>query len=420
MIQDLLFQSIPSPLKFNFHMKKNSTQLVFALLLGLFASYSSFGQSAITITAADMPVPDGPYNLDNVTGLVANPVGAANATWDYGSIWGNTPNTADFYPEVIPFFTNAGVDVYRLMFKNMNPNFGYEMYQEFDFNAGGVHDIAVDILEQNNTLQPFTGNINDSIFIPAQSYIINEPRRIVDFPFTANSAWSSSSRRVTEMVFNIPSYGLNYAPVQHAYTWVRQDTIVGWGKMRVYTADGPSIYYDVLMDKISEHTVDSFYLNGTPAPALLLAAFGVAQGQITEEVYRYNFYRKGSFNYLASYFYDNDETFSNILNAFIHTDDIETAPPSAVLEEATYATVLYPNPTLGSEINIKFLGKSIDAGSYTITDAMGRLVQDGPLEIQGTDLRVRMNGILPIGSYFITLKNKELRNVMTEQFEVIN
>lgn len=403
-------------------MKKNFITSAFALMLGLFASIASFGQTAITINAADMPVPSGPYTLDDVTGLLPSPMIAANATWDFSDAFGNNPIMAEFYPEFIPFFTNAGVDVYRVLFKNMNPNFGYELYQEIDFNASGVDDIGVDIVGQNYTLQPFTGNLNDSIFIPAQSYIFSTPRRMVEFPFTANSEWSSSSRRVTEMVFNIPAFGLNYAPVQHAYTWVRHDTIVGWGKMRVYTPNGPSIQYDVLMDKISEYTVDSFYLNGTPAPAPLLSAFGVTQGQKTEEVYRYNFYRKGSFSYLATYFFNDDETFSNVVSAFVHSEDIETAPPSATvnLEGVTYATVLYPNPSVGSEINIKVLGANLSLGNYTITDAMGNLVQQGRAEWLGTEWKVRMSTVLPSGAYFVTLKDELSQTRITEKFEVIN
>jgi hypothetical protein len=390
--------------------------LIFSLLSGL----SAFGQTAITITAADMPVPTGPYNYDRVTGLVPNVVPETNALWDYSTTFANMQDIADFYPELIPFFLDAGVDVYRLFFKNMTSDFGYEIYQEFDFNANGIDDIAVDVLEQNYTLQPFTGNINDSIFIPAQSKIVGTPRRIIEFPFTANSTWSSSSRRVTDMVFNIPAFGLNYAPVQHAYTWVRNDSIVGWGKMRVYTPDGPSIDYDVLMDKISEHTVDSFYLGGAPAPLALLTAFGVAQGQKTEEIYRYNFYRKGSFGHLASFHYETDETFSDVVDAFIGMDGLETAPPSATVENISYATVLYPNPSAGSELNIKFMGGQFELGSYEVFDTMGRLLKQGQLQANGSDVQLKMGEPLPSGNYYIQLKDKELRSIATQQFEVIN
>jgi hypothetical protein len=310
--------------------------------------------------------------------------------------------------------------VYRTLFKNFNADYGYEIYQEFDFNENGVYDIGVDILAQNNTLQPFTGNISDSIFIPAQSKIVSVPKRVVEFPFTANSAWSSDSRRVTDMVFHVPAFGLNYTPAQHVYHWVRQDSIVGWGKMRVYTAAGPSIDYDVLMDKISEYTLDSFYLNGAPAPSALLTAFGVVQGQKTEHNNRYNFYRKGSFGYLASFYYETDNTFTNLFSAYIGTDGLETAPLSAVVERVSYAMVLYPNPSAGSELNIKLVGGQFKLENYEVFDAMGRLVRQGQLEARGSDFQVSMGEPLPNGNYVIQLKNKELRSVATQQFEVIN
>lgn len=401
-----------------FHMKISTKKLLF---IGLFSmGFTAFAQAQITIGAADMPVPTQPYNLDVVTNLLPNATPATNADWDFSAAYGNTPSVADFYPEFIQLFTDAGVDAYRLLFKNLNPDFGYNVYQEYDFNANGVDDIAADVLEQNNTLQPFTGNLSDSIFIPAQSYFAAVPKRVVKFPFTANDSWESSSRRVTNMIFNIPAFGLNYAPVQHAYTWVRKDTIVGWGKMRVYTADGPSIAYDVLMDKISEHTLDSFYLAGSPAPPALLGAFGVSQGQKTELNYRYNFYRKGSFGYLASFYYDMDATFTTPASIFIGTDDLETAPPSASNERVAYSTVLYPNPSSGSELNIQLMGADFTVSDFTILDAMGRELRNGQVENLGSTLKIRMNEALLSGHYFITLKGKNSRNVLTEAFEVIN
>lgn len=398
-------------------MKVSTKKLLF---IGLFSlGLTAFAQAQITINAADMPAPTGPYLFDDVSGLLPNISPATNADWDFSAALGNNPITSDYFPETIPLFTNAGVDAYRLLFKNMNTDFGYNLYMEFDFNANGVDDIAADVPEQNNTLQPFTGNINDSIFIPAQSYFASVPRRIVKFPFTANSSWASSSRRVTDMIFNIPAFGLNHAPVQHAYTWVRKDTIVGWGKMRVYTPDGPSIAYDVLMDKVSEYTLDSFYLAGNPAPPALLSAFGVTQGQKTEVAYRYNFYRKGSFNFLSSLFFDNPN-YTNYLSAFIAKDDIETAPPSASHERVTYSTVLYPNPSAGSELNIQLMGADFTVSSFSIFDKMGRELRHGQVEGQGSSLKIRLNDTLTSGQYFVNLKGGDGQSILTEIFEVIN
>lgn len=400
-------------------MKISTSKTILAGLFSLAFASQIWGQ-AITITAADMPAPTEPYNVDvNTTNLPAVTVGSS-AVWDYATVFGNDPIVADYFPENIPFFTNAGVDVFRYLFKHMNSDFGYEMYQEFDFNNGAVDDIGVDVPSQMNTLQPFTGNINDSLFIPAQSYIVPVPRRIVEFPMTANSAWSSSSRRYTDMIFNVPAFGLNYAPLRHAYTWVRKDTIVGYGKMRVYTAAGPSIDYDVLMSKIEEYTIDSFYLYGSPAPVQLLTAFGAAQGQITEKNYRYNFYRKGSFNYLASFYYADDASFGTPVAFYVAQDDIETATASAVNEKVSYATILYPNPCTGSEINVKVLGSHFDMEKYVITDQMGRAMRQGQPEPTGDGVRVRLDAGLVAGSYQITLFDKEANKVVAEKFEVLH
>lgn len=399
-------------------MKTFTSKCLFALLFSVVSASQMLGQ-AITITAADIPAPTGPLYYDNITALVTNPTLTANGYWDYSSYFGNTPDFAAYYPETIPFFTDAGVDIYRQGFKYMNANLGYQIYQEYDFNSNGVDDIAMDIVEQHYSLQPLTGGAADSQFIPSQSYIYNQPRRILEFPMTANSAWSSSSRRTVEMIFNVPTFGLNNANVTHAFTLVRKDTIAGWGKARVYTPSGPSIDYDVLIDKSIDYAVDSFYLGGAPAPPALLSAFGVSQGQITQKAYRYNFYRKGSFGYLVGFTYT-DDAFSNLQFAFVSTDDIETATASAVSEKISYATVLYPNPCAGSEINVKVMGTHFDIEKYLITDQMGKLVRQGQTENLGDGVKVRLNETLPTGQYYVSLLDKNLRSVVSEKFEVIH
>ncbi len=83
--------------------------------------------------------------------------------------------------------------------------------------------------------------------------------------------------------------------------------------------------------------------------------------------------------------------------------------------------LLYPNPPKAdSELNIRLTGIQFDFGSYAIFDAMGRLVQQGELEANGSEFQVRMNGHLPTGNYAIQLKDKELRSVAVQRFEVVN
>ncbi len=400
-------------------MKKNFTHKTQLLIIAAVFSWYCANSQAITIEAADMPVPTVNYNYDNIIGMAPSvPTIAQDAQWDYSTYFGNMPDFAAYHPETITLFTDAGVDVYRGMFKYFNTSFGYQMWQEFDFNENVIDDIAVDVPYQPNTLQPFTGNISDSIFILPQSYILNQPRRIVEFPFTANSSWNSNSRRVTEMILNVPSFGLNNAPVTHAYTWVRKDTIIAYGKMRVYTSAGPSIEYDVLLDKSSEYTLDSFYLAGQPAPSALLTAFGVSQGQKTNVNYRYQFYRKGTFAHLLGYFYGADESFTNPVDIYVHTDDIETYNGTFQVDYINYTTVLYPNPSIGNEINIKILGQVPSINKYTISDIFGKTIQTGSLENGGMgEFNIPFQQSLIPGNYFISLQNNA-QNILTEYFQV--
>jgi hypothetical protein len=141
-------------------MQKKFTHKIHLLLFATLISWYSAHSQAITIEAADMPVPMANYNFDNIIGLVPSvPTIAQDAQWDYSTYFGNDPDFAAYLPETIPFFTDAGVDVYRGLFKYINTSFGYQIWQEFDFNENGIDDIAVDVPFQSNTLQPFTGNL---------------------------------------------------------------------------------------------------------------------------------------------------------------------------------------------------------------------------------------------------------------------
>ncbi len=392
-------------------MKKIST--LFALLP--FASVA-FGQ-AITINSTDMPVPTAAYNLlDITTSTAPNPTVGTNVLWNYGGYSG-TATTNTYVAETDTFFTNAGVDVYLLNSKTLTPGFYYNYYSEIDFNSSNVKEAGYDVLAQAYGLGTFTGTATDTLYFPAQRAIMSAQRTYVKFPFTANSAWSTVSRKAIN--FNLTAATYSNTPGQHVFYFHRNDTVVGWGKVRVYTASGPSMMYDVLMDKISQYAVDSFYLSGAPAPSTILGAFHVSQGQTTDTTYRYNFYKKGSYNYLMSFFYGTDPTFSNPSGKFILTDGIVTSNAGVNnLNDGNYSTVLFPNPSNGSEINLMFTDASLAPTTYMIADITGKTVLAGNVTIHNGIVNIPFNGKLVNGNYIVNIFNDKNKNIATEQFAV--
>jgi hypothetical protein len=309
------------------------------------------GQSAITINAADMPIPTSDITILTVDHTkLTNPTLGNNQTWDYGAATGTGLSLNSFPPETDPFFTSQGIDVYLDGQKRFNSNFAYEISNEWDFNSTGIIDRGLYVYAQAYGLVGFTGNAADSLSMPAQAYILSSPRTIVKFPFTANSVWKSNSRRSVDFRLKVSAFGLNNTPGKHVYSINRTDSIVGWGKMRIATSAGTSIYYDVLVDKTTSSTIDSFYLGGLPAPVQLLNAFSVTQGQKVDDVYIYNVYRKGQANYFARFFYGNDKTFTNLKESYFNLNRLSLTNTNEV-NGIKINTVVFPCPAK-SELNI--------------------------------------------------------------------
>lgn len=388
------------------------------LLSSMMLASIAFGQTAISINAADMPVPSGAFNILHLTSVPSNPAKGNNQNWYYGTLGGTPETTTNYIAETDPFFTSAGIDVYRDASKNLTPNLYYNISYELDFNANKVEQKGLYVYPQGYALTNFTGNSADSITFPTQGYLMPTARTFISFPFTANSAWHSTTQHSVDFNLSIAAYGFNKTPGKQRYSFVQHDSIVGWGKMTVYTPNGNSIPYDVLMMQSESYTVDSFYLGGSPAPAALLSGFGISQGQKMGATYAYNFYRKGSYGYLMRQFYGSDNTFSTMADAYISTDNITTTG----IDDAKplYSSLLYPNPTNGSQLNVQIMGKEWELTHFTIMDMMGRVVQEGTPDISGNGIaRITLSETLANQPYIIQIKDPKNQEVVREKFELM-
>ncbi|HMG16828.1 MAG TPA: T9SS type A sorting domain-containing protein [Saprospiraceae bacterium] len=391
-----------------------------AITISLFLVLNAYlyGQTAITINASDIPVPTAAFNITDVTGLIPNPVPTANFSWDYGTINSATTLTANYITETDPNYTALGIDVYQSGFKSLTTglatNLGYNIFYEYDFNATAVDDKAIYIDAQSYSLGALTGNTKDSLTFPAQGWLWNSPRRIMQFPFTDKSSWFSTSVRETDFNLTVSLAGLNKAPGKHYYAILREDTIVGWGKMRVYTPSGPSNYYDVLVDRISQVAIDSFYLNGAPANQVLLSAFGITQGQFSDYNNRYNVYRKGSFQYLFSSYYGSNDHSTTPTGEFYNSDNLLTS--TGDLKDKEYSVLLYPNPCTSDNINILTNGLTIKLDNYQIIDMIGRTISKGSLDSNGNNINIQLPANCLNGNYIIYLNDEKGNMIATESF----
>jgi hypothetical protein len=386
----------------------------------LFTSLSFFllcltanAQTPFTITAANFPL-FGVQNFDkNTTAISFTP--AANGTWDESAYHTGVAATNQYVVETDPYYTSAGIDVYINDFKNLTPALGYYVYYEYDFNATSVEEKGIYVPEQHYGLGSFSGSATDSMIFPLQGSIFPTGRRLMQFPATYQTGWHSQSRRSVDFTMTVGAAGLNKTPGKHVFTVFRNDSIVGWGKMRVYTAAGPSVYYDVLMDRSVQYSVDSFYLGGAPAPAQLLSVFGVTQGQQTGLNNRYAFYRQGNSTSLAIVNYGSN-AFQTPTGTFFDEDNLITTGIDELKDG--YTTLLYPNPVNGGEINIQITGKELSLEQYFISDMQGRMVQSGTVDLTNGSIRLQLNNQMANGSYVVRITDSKKQTLISEQFMV--
>lgn len=372
---------------------------------------------AITINTSDMPAPTGPFNIRNIgSSTLPSPTIGTNMTWNYETYTGPF-TTIDYAVEADTFFTNYGIDVSLPSYKSLNIDFGYMLESKLDFNASNVKESALLLPEQLFDISGLTGVTGDSLNFPEQKVKLVTPRTMMTFPCTAGTSWANSGRRVSNFFLTYSAASMTNIPGQHVYYLNRKDTVVGWGRLRVYTSAGASIYYDVLMDKVLQYATDSFYLGGMPAPTALLTTFDLTQGQHTDSISRYIFYRKGTYTYLMFTGYGSDFSMTNLQEGIVAVDSI-TVSGISDMNKASYASILYPNPSNGSQVNISLIGKLFPACTYVVTDVAGRTVQQGKIDAQSALASIQFKQTLNTGTYFVNVYSANNEKLVAEQFSV--
>lgn len=398
-------------------------KLVHSISVLLLTSNVLWSQAPISLNYSDFPVAVGTYTYNLIPGAnVPAPASGTNQIWNYAALTSTDNQTLTYWEEIDPFYTAEGIDIYVSFFKELSPALalGFKTFSELDLNEEGFAEEGIYVEEQSYPLGALTGNNSDNLSFPLQGFILNAPRQVMQFPMTAGSAWESTSRRAYNFTLKVTAFGLNNTPGQLVSTFVRKDSVVGWGKLRVYTPDGPSVPYDVLMNRTIQHSVDSFFLGGAPAPPALLNAFSVTQGQQSDVTHQYNFYRAENLNFLLRFNYENDNTFTTPENVLVNTDNLSADPSSTGdLQVATYSTVLFPNPSNGQRINLLIQGKTVAEASYTLTDVLGKTVQSGAAQpLSGNTLSFQVASELPAGTYILNVHDTAHHLIASEPISI--
>lgn len=344
------------------------------------------------------------------TSGISSPVADTNKFWNYTNLSVNaTYNLVYVAPSdtAFPTATYADTGLSTVFI----PGKYYYRDNYYETNANGNNSLGYVVNEQR--YGSISANPADSCIIPRQVCAYTQDAYLMPFPATMGTLWQANSRNILDFELTVSALGLSHASCQKITNSSRTDEIVGWGKMRIPVSSGVSILYDVLMQKRTTIQSDSFYLEGSPAPAQFLQAFGVTQGQSTT-INRYLFWREnGRYPLLMFSYGSNNFTVPNAIY-FDATAQIDVSS----IEEQSKPTGLniFPNPCNGI-LNINLQVEKPTQAVVSVYNLTGQLVLTKSIfSLPYIPSKVPVYD-LPAGSYMITVQYEN--NICSDMLQVV-
>jgi len=359
------------------------------------SSLATQAQTAITLTQSNFPATATTTDHWNsaLATNVATPGLGANQTWNYASLQGVAPDIRSYAAPVagsaFPTATrtvNSSLTLGVINLIRLN-------YQQL--SAAGLANLGQSNPTQRFSLQQVTGSNTDSLIVPAQSTPVNY--QVIGFPFTVGSHLRQTYRIGVTGRLKVPALFLNNTPMRLVQRVVRVDSVAGWGNVLLPTASSGTVSTRALLVRRKYVQTDSLYLNGQPAPAALVSAFNLQQGQQTV-TYSDWFYRENSGQTLLELYYPNA--------SYQAPNEIYYSTEASLVNATRSALALtgisaYPNPAIaGQPLQLTAADGRPQAVSLTIRDAVGRTLATSAVTTgQTTNI---LNG-LPTGSYLLEI-----------------
>ncbi|KAA9333350.1 hypothetical protein F0P96_10290 [Hymenobacter busanensis] len=382
----------------------------FTLLPLALLALPALAQSPITLTQATFPASAATVEKYQDAALPAGlgtPTTGANQSWDYRALFPSGSAYQLLNLSVPPSPAFAGAQWTRANTNSIG-NVSYVLTTYFNLTATGRMALGRSIIRQPFSIAARTGGANDSIVVNRQTVPYGGPSGIADFPLplTAGSRSQQTFRIGVAGTLTVAAAGLNRAPfrVVQRYTYV--DSVAGWGTLRIPVAGraAGSDPLPVLLVRSRTIRQDSVYLNGTPAPAALLAAFGLSQGAVTT-FYLDHFWRTGSAQPLLELYYPNSRYTTPSFADYSTESNVLAVKASSGVAAQWQA---WPNPlAAGQPLQLALPGAQ--AGQpvlLTVTDALGRVVLQQPLPLVNSAamLPAAATAALRPGLYTLTLR----------------
>jgi hypothetical protein len=366
-------------------------------LLAAFLFFSVYSSAQIVLDESSYSATVlGTDSIANTTYNSSFPVltPSANATWDMTVITDSVAPSFVYRVATAPAYEFADSNDYY---------FGSYFYQgnvQSSITTTGLLQYGIKISWTGYNIFSVTHSAGDSLIITDQMDTFSSPRTLVSFPATDNSTWASVYHNDFDFQLSVALLSYSHAPgTLRSYT-TEKDTVMGYGKMRIKNLDGTaSSYFNVLQVQAEIITVDSFFLNGSPAPGVLLTQLRFTQGQADTSYYQ-SYYRPGEVTPLAQIFY-NDQSFSHPVSAKTHVQRLVNEGVANIANGGEVA--IYPNPIVaGAQVSINLV-PAAGEWSYELTDIAGEKVQSGALKIYGNAGQFSLSPALKTGNFYLTL-----------------
>ena len=296
-----------------------------------------------------------------------------NYAWDYRNLvpGGGGPFTVPYQP--VPAGNIAGAQ-WTLPRLATVGGFSFNYLANQRLGSAGRLGLGRTVARQATSLGPLTGNPADSAVISGQTTLFG-PAGVVDFPLplTAGSYARRTVRFATRGTITIGAFGLTDAPFRIVQRYVFVDSVAGWGTLRLPAPGRPAGTGPVPVLHVRSLTLrqDSIYLNGSPAPAALLAALSLSQGAVSSTYYD-QFWRSNSAQPALELFYPNNQYRTPTTADYSTEANLLPTRPAAL---PAAAVAVWPNPAApGQPLHFELNTAPGQPLALAVHDAQGRLV----------------------------------------------
>jgi hypothetical protein len=325
----------------------------------------------------------------------AVPEHGANRSYDYSGLKANFSRLETYRPATRSGFTSYSRYLSSSTFIGDIP-LPSEYY--YHLTGDGLFETGAYQSAQTLGIANF-GGPSDSIVFPGANVVFTAPAAILKFPCTYGQSWTANHVYNTPFKLTVASFTLSNAPALWVQWVYKTDSVVGWGQLTLPSTSGPSNPVDVLLIKTSRYTVDSYYINGSPAPAALLSGLNVRQND-SNYSNTYTFHAAGAELPLFSIYLTKKW---EVVGGAYYTNGIY---PLAADNPGTLSGQVYPNPVQAGQL-LRFDLNGLSAQlRISILDMQGRQVHSWAGEAEAAHKGIRLPAILKPGQYVYRVESE--------------